>query len=210
MLVAFEGIDGAGKSTVFDRIKEETSNTNLGNQLVFTREPGGTRISEDIRRLIISPDYETMDPKTETLLYAAARRQNLIEKIIPALDANKVVLADRFIDSSLVYQGIGRNIGIQVVAKINQFVLGNVMPDRVIYFDISPQEAVNRLKKRKQAADRFEKENIQFFEQLSLGYHNLISKNPAHYVVIDAQKSPQKVYESVKEVLIPLIKEALK
>ncbi len=210
MLVAFEGIDGAGKSTVFNRIKEETSNTNLENQLVFTREPGGTRISEDIRRLIISPDYEKMDPKTETLLYAAARRQNLIEKIIPALDANKVVLADRFIDSSLVYQGIGRNIGIQVVAKINQFVLGNVMPDRVIYFDISPQEAMNRLKKKKQAADRFEKENIQFFEKLSLGYRNLINKNPANYVVIDAQKTPQKVYESVKKVLIPLIKEASK
>ena len=210
MLVAFEGIDGAGKSTVFNRIKEETSNTNLENQLVFTREPGGTRISEDIRRLIISPDYEKMDPKTETLLYAAARRQNLIEKIIPALDANKVVLADRFIDSSLVYQGIGRNIGIQVVAKINQFVLGNVMPDRVIYFDISPQEAMNRLKKKKQAADRFEKENIQFFEKLSLGYRNSINKNPAHYVVIDAQKTPQKVYESVKKVLIPLIKEASK
>lgn len=210
MLVAFEGIDGSGKSTVFNRIKEETSNTNLENQLVFTREPGGTRISEDIRRLIISPDYEKMDPKTETLLYAAARRQNLTEKIIPALDANKVVLADRFIDSSLVYQGIGRNIGIQVVAKINQFVLGNVMPDRVIYFDISPQEAMNRLKKKKQAADRFEKENIQFFEKLSLGYRNLINKNPAHYVVIDAQKTPQKVYESVKKVLIPLIKEASK
>ena len=86
MLVAFEGIDGAGKSTVFNRIKEETSNTNLENQLVFTREPGGTRISEDIRRLIISPDYEKMDPKTETLLYAAARRQNLIEKIIQLIN----------------------------------------------------------------------------------------------------------------------------
>lgn len=209
MLIAFEGIDGAGKSTVFTRLEKEISRTSFSSHVVFTRDPGGTRISEAIRKLIISPDYETMDPKTEALLYAAARRQNLVERINPALAANQVVLADRFVDSSLVYQGIGRGLGVTSVAKLNQFVLETTLVDLVIFFKISPEEAMLRLKKRNGIADRFEKEQIGFFQEIAVAYEHLIKKDPTHYLIIDAQQSLEEVYQAVKQVIYPIIEETL-
>ena len=143
LFITFEGPEGAGKTTVisklYDRLKAE------GRQVVLTREPGGIRIAEKIRTVILDTDNIEMDAKTEALLYAAARRQHLVEKVIPALNNGAIVLCDRFIDSSLAYQGYARGLGIDEVLKINQFAIGNTMPDLTVFFDINPAEGLSRI-----------------------------------------------------------------
>lgn len=167
-----------------------------------------TKISEAIRQILISNDYEKMDPWTEALLYAAARCQNVVEKIQPALESNKVVLADRFVDSSLAYQGGGRGLGIENVAKLNKFATGDILPDRVVYFKVSPEVALSRVQRRAET-DRLEKERAAFFQSISAAYDTLIAKSPAHFIVIDAGKSPVEVYQALKAAVVPLIEEAI-
>lgn len=210
MFISFEGIDGAGKSTVFERLKEDLLASRFSNKVIFTREPGGTKISEAIRQILISDEYGNMDPYTEALLYAAARRQNVSEKIEPALKRGIVVLSDRYVDSSLAYQGAGRKLGIKAVETINQYATKNVIPDLVVYFKIDPIIGLQRTTKREQEADRFEKEECIFFKTIVNGYEDLIKKNPNHYLVVDANQKPDDVYNSVKEVVVPLIEEGVK
>ncbi|BDR58775.1 dTMP kinase [Xylocopilactobacillus apicola] len=207
MFISFEGIDGAGKSTAFDRLKQELLLTPWAKNLVFTREPGGTKISEEIRDILIN---EQMDPWTEALLYAAARRQNVVEKIVPSLKSGKVVLTDRYVDSSLAYQGGGRNLGVENIAKLNQSAIQGVLPDRVVYFRIDPEISRKRMSKRMQDADRFEKEQGIFFKTIAAVFENLIAKDPARFIIIEANKSPEEVYEAVKKAVFPLIEEAMK
>src|SRR3954470_4722817 len=130
IFITFEGPDGAGKSTIIDLVANR-----LGDVLL-TREPGGIDIAEQIRAVILDRENTAMDPRTEALLYAAARRQHLIEKVKPALDEGKIVLCDRFVDSSLAYQGYARGLGIDEVLTINQFAIEQMMPHLTIYFDI--------------------------------------------------------------------------
>src|SRR5690625_4366430 len=151
----------------------------MGYEVVTTREPGGVEISEKIREVILNPLYTEMDCRTEALLYAAARRQHLVETIIPSLSAGKIVLCDRFIDSSVVYQGYARDIGIEEVKEINNFALGAYMPDLTLYFDVDPQVGVERIKRdKKRTLNRLDKEELSFHNRVREGYNMIQAIEP--------------------------------
>lgn len=165
MFITFEGGDGAGKSTVINKVYEELVKKNLS--CMITREPGGIDIAEQIREVILNVKNTKMDARTEALLYAAARRQHLAEKVIPALEEGKIVLCDRFLHSSLAYQGYARGLGIEEVYEINKFAIDSYMPDLVILFDIEPKLGLERINKNKgREINRLDKENMDFMIKL--------------------------------------------
>ena len=137
VFITFEGPEGAGKTTVIKELYKRMEEQGL--KVILTREPGGIRIAEKIREIILDNDHQEMDAKTEALLYAAARRQHLVEKVVPALQDGMIVLCDRFVDSSLAYQGHARGLGIDEVLSINEFAIGDTMPDLTVFFDINPE-----------------------------------------------------------------------
>ena len=143
LFITFEGGEGSGKTTVIQTVAEQL--TKQGYKVLVTREPGGIPIAEKIRGVILDKAHTEMDSRTEALLYAAARRQHLVEKVSPALDTGHIVLCDRFIDSSLAYQGIARGLGIEEVWAINQFAIGEFMPELTLYLDVSPEVGVERI-----------------------------------------------------------------
>lgn len=198
--ITFEGPEGAGKTTViaslYKRLKEE------GKEVILTREPGGIQIAEKIRTIILDNKHTEMDAKTEALLYAAARRQHLTEKVIPALNAGTIVLCDRFIDSSLAYQGYARGLGIDEVLSINQFAIGNTMPNLTIFFDISPEEGLARISKNNnREKNRLDKENIGFHQDVYAGYKELIERYPERIVVTNARLPEAVVTENVWKII---------
>lgn len=200
LFITFEGPEGAGKTTVitkiYDRLKAE------GRQVVHTREPGGIRIAEKIRTVILDTDNIEMDAKTEALLYAAARRQHLVEKVVPALDEGVIVLCDRFIDSSLAYQGYARGLGIDEVLQINQFAIGNTMPDLTVFFDINPEEGLSRIaKNNERETNRLDKEDVSFHERVYEGYNELIQRYPDRIVKTNARLPENDVIENVWKIV---------
>lgn len=198
--ITFEGPEGAGKTTVIARLHERLKTE--GKQVVLTREPGGIRIAEQIRTIILANDNTEMDGKTEALLYAAARRQHLIEKVIPALDAGAIVLCDRFIDSSLAYQGYARGLGIDEVLLINQFAIENTMPDLTIFFDINPEEGLARIMTNSdREKNRLDKESVGFHEKVYEGYKKLIQRYPERIIVTNARLSEEAVTENVWKII---------
>ncbi|MFC4410281.1 dTMP kinase [Chungangia koreensis] len=193
--ITIEGPEGAGKTTVFHHLAAMLSED--GVDLITTREPGGIRISERIREIILNPEHEEMDGKTEALLYAAARRQHLVEKIEPALKEGKVVLCDRFIDSSLAYQGYARGLGIDEVLTINQFAIGQTMPDLTLFFDIDPEIGLERIVRNKgREVNRLDSESISFHQKVCEGYQEVLKRYPDRMVVIDASKPLEEVIQS--------------
>src|SRR3954463_16800091 len=171
--ITFEGPDGAGKTTIINMVAKQ-----LGD-ILLTREPGGIDIAEQIRAVILDKENTSMDPRTEALLYAAARRQHLIEKVKPALSEGKIVLCDRFVDSSLAYQGFARGLGIDEVFAINHFAIENLMPQLTIYFDIEPELGLERINKNKgREINRLDLENLEFHQKVRAGYHLLIDRFP--------------------------------
>lgn len=198
--ITFEGPDGAGKTTVMNKVVEQFRQE-IGDQLLVTREPGGNKISEQIRRVILDRDNTEMDYRTEALLYAAARRQHLVETIIPALEANKLVLCDRYVDSSVAYQGSGRQIGMQQVARMNEFATENLMPFKTIYFDIPVEVGLNRIAEHRDRSkiDRLDVETIQFHKRVHQGYMKVREHYQDRYISIDATQSfDQVVSETIK------------
>lgn len=186
--ITFEGPDGAGKTTIINKVAEQ-----LGNVLL-TREPGGIDIAEQIRRVILDKENTAMDPRTEALLYAAARRQHLIEKVKPALIAGKIVLCDRFVDSSLAYQGHARGLGIEEVWMINQFAIEDLMPELTIYFDIEPELGLMRINQNKgREINRLDLETLEFHQKVRAGYQLLIGRFPNRIVSIDASGTVDEV-----------------
>ena len=193
LFIVFEGGEGSGKSTILEKIYNWLLEEN--KNVVKTREPGGIKISEQIREIILSSENEKMDGKTEALLFAAARRQHLVEKVIPALIEGKIVLCDRFIDSSLAYQGYARGYGIEEIYKINSFAIGEYMPDLSILFDIEPSIGLDRIKKNSS------REVNKFHNKVREGYHEVLKTN--HKMIkIDASKSIEEVFEDVKEIIL--------
>jgi dTMP kinase len=193
LFITIEGPDGAGKTTalneLFPRLEKETN-----RKVIATREPGGVRISEKIRDLILDPNNEEMDVRTEALLYAAARRQHLIEVIMPALAAGHIVLCDRFVDSSLAYQGAGRRIGIESVAQINEFATEGLQPDFTLYLDIDSDEGLRRIQtSRKAGIDRLETEGLEFHQRVRHAYLKLVEKEPERFSLIHANQDVQEV-----------------
>ena len=191
----FEGPDGSGKSTQIRLLKEYLDK--IGHRCLVTREPGGTRISEDIRALILNPDYEEMSSVTEMMLYAAARAQLVHEVIGPAIERGETVISDRFVDSSLVYQGIARGIGIKEVASVNDLCIGDYKPDVTFYIDLPEEEGLRR-KKMQKKLDRLEQESVDFHHMVSEGFRKIFSDRP-EVVKIDGMMSVEEIQQLIRE-----------
>ena len=203
--IVFEGGEGSGKSTILEMIYEDLKANNI--KCIKTREPGGIKISEDIRNIILNKDNIAMDGKTEALLYAAARRQHLVEKVIKNLEAGNLVLCDRFIYSSLAYQGYARNLGIKEIYDINKFAVGEYMPDLNIFFDIRPEIGFSRINKNSdREVNRLDLEKMDFHYKVRKGYTKLYEENKAEFVKIDAEKSIEEVFLEVKKIITDFIK----
>jgi len=196
--IVFEGPDGSGKSTVsqavYDKLKAEDW------AVVLTREPGGSRIAEEIRRLILDPQNIEMDARTEALLYAASRRQHLVEKILPAVQAGKIVICDRFVDSSLAYQAYGREIGLQAVIDINEFAIEGYYPDLTIFLNIDAETGLKRLANRKDL-DRLDQESLQFHQKVFAGYQQILANTKQNYIVVDASQSIEAVVTASLQII---------
>jgi len=185
--ITFEGGEGSGKSSILKSAK--TKLADLGLDVLATREPGGIEIAEKIRDIILDPDHTAMDARTEALLLAAARRQHLTEKVLPALEDGKIVLCDRFVDSSLAYQGFARGLGIDEVFSVNQFAIQDLMPDMTLFFDIAPKKGLARIAANEnRERNRLDFENIRFHEKVYEAYQVLVSKFPDRIQVINADQ----------------------
>lgn len=200
LFIVFEGGEGTGKTTAIDTIYNWIIENNF--KCIKTREPGGIKISEEIRQVILNKDNIAMDGRTEALLYAAARRQHLVEKVIPALEDGTIVLCDRFIDSSLAYQGYARGLGIKDVMSINQFAIGEYMPDITILFDLDPKIGLERISKNNaREVNRLDLERLDFHERVRLGYNVVYENNRDRILKIDASKSKENVIDEIKNIL---------
>lgn len=200
--IAFEGPDGSGKSTVLEKVKEYLDNNHV--DYVFTREPGGTPIGEKIRNILLHFDTDDMDDKTEVLLFAAARAQNVEENIKKALDENRLVISDRFVLSSIAYQGYARGIGVEEVKQINDFATSKLKPDYTFFLDVDP---ITVLKRKKQSVnpDRMEKETNIFHEKVYEGYKSLIDGD--EYIIIDASLPVEDVIKNTLEELKKILED---
>lgn len=195
IFISLEGPDGAGKSTVLTQVLGQLD-SQLKTQYLVTREPGGSEIAEKIRKIILDPANLKMDDRTEALLYAAARSQHVEEVVRPALAAGKLVFSDRFVDSSLAYQGAGRDLGIEKVKQINDFATGGLEPDLTLFFDLDPKLGLARIQKlRPNHEDRLEQEKIAFHEKVYAGYKKLEKMYPQRIVRIDASQAFDKVVD---------------
>lgn len=203
--IVFEGGDGSGKSTILEKIYNYLVDN--GVKCIKTREPGGIKISEDIRNIILDTKNTEMDRKTEALLYAAARRQHLVEKVIPELNNGTIVLCDRFIYSSLAYQGYARGIDVEEIFQINKFAVGEYMPDLNLLFDVSPEVGLCRINKNKdREINRLDLEKLDFHKMVREGYYKLVEENKDKFEIVNAEKSIDEVFNEVKEIIINFIK----
>lgn len=203
--ITLEGVEGSGKSTIINFIKDSLETS--GKKVVVTREPGGIDIAEQIRSVILDPQNTKMEGRTEALLYAAARRQHLVEKVIPALNECCIVVCDRFVDSSLAYQGYARGLGISEVFSINKFAIGDLMPDLTLYLDLDPQIGLSRIAKNKEREiNRLDLEEINFHVTVREGYEEVMKMFPNRMVRIDANQSVEEVMADINEVLAARLK----
>ena len=196
LFITIEGPDGAGKTTVLNELFPRLQMI-AKKEIIKTREPGGVLIAEKIRQIILNPDHRQMDERTEALLYAAARRQHLVEVIMPALNEGKIVICDRFVDSSLTYQGAGRRIGMKEIAQINEFATEGLEPDFTLYLDVDSDTGLRRIQNhRKKDIDRLDLEGLESHQRVRHAYLKLAEENPVRIHRIDAKMSLQEVVES--------------
>lgn len=190
--ISFEGIDGSGKSTQIKKLKKYLEND--GYQVVLTREPGGTDIGEKIREIILDPSNGEMTHMTEVFLYAASRAQHVEQVIKPAVENGKIVICDRFVDSSIAYQGYGRQLG-ECVGIINQYAVAGYMPDMTFLMKAAPDIGNDRIKNRQK--DRIEMENSDFHTRVYMGYEELEKLFPDRIIGIDATQSINDIEQSI-------------
>ena len=206
LFITLEGGEGSGKSTILTNIIEYLERNNY--EVVKTREPGGVRIAEDIRNIILDKKNTNMDGKTEALLYAASRRQHLVEKVIPNLKKGKIVISDRYLDSSLVYQGYARNIGMNEILNINLFAIDNTLPKLTLILDIDPKIGLQRINKNSQReVNRLDLETLEFHNKVRKGYLKLKDLFPERIHIIDASKSIEEVTKNCIEQIEKLLNE---
>lgn len=203
LFITMEGPDGAGKTTVIQHLVpllEKQTNRSI----IVTREPGGSRIAEEIRQIILDVNNDTMDGRTEAILYAAARRQHLTDRILPQLEAGNIVFCDRFVDSSLVYQGIARGIGVESVRELNQFATEGKEPDVTLYLDVPAEIGLQRIQEARlnRQFDRLDQEGLSFHQSVRQGYLELIPKEPKRFIVIDATQAIDQVVQKCLEALV--------
>ncbi|MCM3227585.1 dTMP kinase [Terribacillus saccharophilus] len=206
LFITLEGGEGAGKTSAVPlltaRLEEQ------GYQVLATREPGGIEIAEAIRSVILDPANTSMDGRTEALLYAAARRQHLVEKVWPALKKGMIVLCDRFVDSSLAYQGHTRGLGMEEVMEINRFAVETTMPDLTLFFDISPEAGLARISENKgREQNRLDLEALSFHESVYEGYQILREQYKDRYVTLDASKPLAEVAVNAAQAIMAFLQD---
>ncbi|WP_273713483.1 dTMP kinase [Leuconostoc mesenteroides] len=207
IFISFEGPEGAGKTSVLEALISELK-TKLGDDLVTTREPGGNPISEAIRSILQPEEHNGMDKRTEALLYTAARRQHLVENIKPALDQNKIVISDRYVDSSLAYQGGGRGLGIDNIWEINQFAIDGLLPDMTIYLDVPVEIGLARVNENRQGKiDRLDKESISFHQKVRETYLKLQSEFSDRIKIVDATQPLNKVIDDTRILINQILED---
>ncbi len=200
--ISFEGPDGAGKTSVIQQIQRELEDQLGTEKVMYTREPGGNKISEQIRQVLFDGQNTDMDGRTEALLFAAARRQHIVSEIIPGLKAEKVILCDRFVDSSIAYQGAGRGLGEKEIWQINQFAIDGLMPALTIYLDIESEIGLKRIAEhRSNQVNRLDEEKLEFHRTVRQSYLKLYQNYPERIKLIDASQPLEKVIEDVKTTI---------
>ncbi len=200
--IVFEGPDGSGKTTVCDIVCQKLKDK--GFDIVHTREPGGIDIAEQIRAVILDPKNTAMDARTEALLYAASRRQHLVEKVLPAINDGKIVICERFVYSSLAYQGKARGIGYEGVKAINDFAIEGCKPDITIYLDVDEQTGQSRINDRGNK-DRLDAESISFHHLVNEGYKEIISLYKDNVKIVDATKDINTVVDNSLAIILDYI-----
>ena len=203
MFITFEGPDGSGKTTILHMIEEYLKKENI--EFISTREPG-SKISKEnikIREIIVSPESE-LSNMAEAILFSADRRIHLEKLIWPAQKNKKIILCDRYFDSTFAYQGEGRGLGIDKMIELQDIVTEKTYPDLTIYFDLSIEESIERVNKRGEK-NRLDKEGINFVKLVHQGYKKLIDKFPERFQVVDASQEPQKVFEQTKKIIMNFI-----
>jgi len=201
MFITIEGPEGSGKTTAVETAVNKLKE--LGYEIVRTREPGGTPISEEIRNVILDKKNTSMDPRTEALLYAASRRQHLVEKVWPALKEGKIVICDRYLDSSLAYQGGARGLGIDDVLNVNLFATENTWPNLTLLFDITPEEGLKRIASNaNREVNRLDLEKLDFHHKVRNSFLLLAKRYPERYVIIDASKSREEVAKATLDAIL--------
>ena len=201
MFITLEGPEGSGKTTAVESAVKKL--TEMGYQIVRTREPGGTPIAEEIRNVILDKANTNMDPRTEALLYAASRRQHLVEKVWPALKEGKIVICDRYLDSSLAYQGGARGLGVDNILNINLFATENTWPDLTLLFDIDPEIGLARIASNaNREVNRLDLEKIDFHKKVRQTFLDLAKRYPDRFVIIDASLSREEVAKNTLEAIL--------
>lgn len=203
LFITFEGNDGSGKTTISQMAYEKLKD--MGYPVIYTREPGGIDIAEQIRKVILDPKNTAMDARCEALLYAASRRQHLVEKVLPALEKHQIVLCDRFVDSSLVYQGIARGIGVEEVYRINEFAIEGHLPDATIFLEVSLETGLARVSSRGNQ-DRLDQEGMEFHQMVAQGYDQIKEKFSDRMHIVDANKDIDDVLKQTIATLLEIIK----
>lgn len=200
LFITFEGPDGSGKTTILNKVANYFKEKEI--DFVQTREPGGSNIAQQIRNILLDEKNIGLSSTTEALLFAASRAQHYDEIVKPALDHDQIVLCDRFIDSSLAYQGYARGLGMQEILDVNNFAISNQLPDLTIFFDIKPELGLERIN---QSADReinrLDLEGLKFHQKVYEGYQEVIKKYPKRIVCIDASQSIEQVFAEVIQIL---------
>ena len=201
MFITLEGPEGSGKTTAVEAAVKALEAK--GYQIVRTREPGGTPISEQIRNVILDKANTNMDPRTEALLYAASRRQHLVEKVWPALKEGKIVICDRYLDSSLAYQGGARGLGVDNILNVNLFATENTFPDLTLLFDITPEEGLKRISANaNREVNRLDLEKLEFHHKVRDTFLELAKRYPERFVIIDASKSKDEVAKATLDAIM--------
>lgn len=199
IFITFEGLDGAGKTTQIRLLERYLRQK--GHDVLVTREPGGTPLGEEIRKVLLNPYYRDIDGVTEMYLYAASRAQHVRQVIKPALEKGKIVLCDRFVDSSVAYQGFGRGLGMDVVEAVNRYALGGIIPDLTIFLNIRPEDSLARSCIRSETPDRLESEELEFHKRVYEGFIALQRRYPDRVKKVDASKSIDEVFHQVVELI---------
>lgn len=206
-LISFEGPDGAGKTTVLQHVIPKLQEL-YHQEIVATREPGGVAIAEKIRHIILDVNHTAMDAKTELLLYIAARRQHLVEKILPNLEKDAIVLVDRFIDSSVAYQGYGRGLEVSEISWLNAYATDRHQPDLTIYLDVTSELGLDRITQNaNREVNRLDLEALEMHHKVRQGYLSLLKENPERIVLVDASQSLDKVVDDTLAVIAKRYKE---
>lgn len=195
--ITFEGVEGAGKSTQINLLSNYFKKNKI--DFIALREPGGTFLGEKIRNILLKDKELKIDPTIETLLMMVSRRELLIQKIFPSLKENKIVICDRFIDSTMAYQGYGRGVDLKLIKKIFQLVCFNFYPNLTILLDIDIEDSFKRLKNK--VKDRFEVEDISFHKRIREGFLKISEENKKRVILIDANKSKNEVFENILKCL---------